>query len=181
MAPLSAKNRKSKSAAVDPKDEISVVGHIPLSGAPISRFFATRHYSSFYLYAEHTGGGRATLVDVTQADSPVVLADVAYAPKSESLSLVAGTAALVISETAPSVDPASQSIRIMDFSDPKNPKVARELTGVTAMSRGDRRGLIFVANADGLWILQQKLAEDPEVERAYAHYVIYGSSMYPPK
>ena len=59
----------------------------------------------------------------------------------------------------------------MDFSDPKNPKVAREFTGVTAMSRDDRRGLIFIANAEGIWILQQHLAEDPEVEKAYAHYV----------
>jgi hypothetical protein len=61
----------------------------------------------------------------------------------------------------------------MDFSDPRNPKVAREFTGVTAMSRDDRRGLIFVANADGIWILQQHLALDPEVEKAYANYVLY--------
>jgi hypothetical protein len=41
------------------------------------------------------------------------------------------------------------------------------------MSRDDRRGLIFVANADGIWILQQHLALDPEVEKAYANYVLY--------
>ena len=61
----------------------------------------------------------------------------------------------------------------MDFSDPGTPKVAREFTGVTAMSRDDRRGLIFVANAEGIWILRQRLAEDPEVEKAYAKYVLY--------
>jgi hypothetical protein len=59
--------------------------------------------------------------------------------------------------------------------------VAREFAGVTAVSRDDRRGLIFVANPEGIWILQQHLAEDPEVEKAYANYVIYGPSMYPPK
>ena len=41
----------------------------------------------------------------------------------------------------------------MDFSDPQHPKVAREFTGVTAMSRDDRRGLIFLTNDQGLSIL----------------------------
>ncbi len=39
--------------------------------------------------------------------------------------------------------------------------------------------MIFVANGDGIWILQQHLAEDPEVDKAYDDYVLYGSSMYP--
>ena len=68
---------------------------------------------------------------------------------------------------------AVQTIRIMDFSDPLHPKVAREFTGVTALSRDDRRGLIFVANPEGVWILHQSFAEDPEVEKAYAHHVLY--------
>jgi hypothetical protein len=69
----------------------------------------------------------------------------------------------------------------MDFSDPKNPKVAREFTGVTATSRDNQRGLIFVANPEGIWILRQHFAEDPDVQRAYEDYVIYGSSMYGPR
>ena len=34
------------------------------------------------------------------------------------------------------------------------------------------------ANADGIWILQQHFALDPEVEKSYAYKVIYGESMY---
>ena len=108
-------------------------------------------------------------------------------PTSEShvrygaLALIAGTAALVTSDPAASPAPAApQTIRIMDFSDPHSPKVARVFAGVTAMSRDESRGLIFVANADGIWILHQRLAQDPEVEKAYANYVLYGSSMYSP-
>jgi len=33
----------------------------------------------------------------------------------------------------------------------------------------DRCGLIFVANPEGIWILHQSLAEDPEIGMAYAH------------
>lgn len=171
LASASAKNKKAPDAA---KDEIAVVGHIPPTGSVVKRFLETQHYSSFYLYAEHETGG-STLIDVTKTARPAVLADVAYAPDSGSgsLSVVSGTAALVTSEPAGSASLPPQTVRIMDFSDPKNPKVAREFTGVTAMSRDDRRGLIFIANADGIWILQQHLAVDPEVEKAYANYVLY--------
>lgn len=178
LLPLSAKDKKAK---VEPKDAIQVVGHIPLSGAPVKRFFTTQHYSKIYLYAEHESGGNVTLIDVSNASRPTLLAEVAYGDSAgQGLSLVAGTAALVSSE-ASSAQPAPQSIKIMDFSDPTHPRVAREFTGVTAMTRDDRRGLVFLANADGIWILQQHLAEDPEVEKAYAYQVVYGMSMYPPR
>ena len=177
LLPLSAKDKKAKA---DPKDAIQVVGHILLTGAPVKQFFTTRHYSNIYLYAEHEAGRNVTLIDVSKAAQPKVLAEVAYGGSREGLSLVAGTAALVSSESqAAPADP--QSVKIMDFSDPANPKVAREFTGVTAMTRDDGRGLIFLANADGIWILQQCLAEDPQVEKAYADQVVYGMSMYPPR
>jgi hypothetical protein len=171
---VSARNKKVPPPP--PKDEIEVVGHIPLMDGPVRRFLATRHYSSYYLYAEHEAGQSVTLIDVTKTSQPSVLADVAYTSNSGSgsLSVVSGMAALVTSEPAtPAALPSPQTIRIMDFSDPQHPKVAREFTGVTAMSRDDRRELIFLANADGIWILRQHLAMDPEVEKAYANYVLY--------
>ena len=171
---VNAKSNRLTSPA--PKDEIEVVGHIPLTEGPVTRFLTTQHYSSFYLYAEHQGGRSVTLIDVTKTSRPSVLSDVSYPSNngSDSLAVVAGTAALVTSDAvAPTATPALQTIRIMDFSDPRNPKVAREFTGVTAMSRDDRRGLVFVANMEGIWILRQRLAEDPEVEKAYADYVLY--------
>src|SRR5580704_1412623 len=176
-----AKDKKAKPAAQDPQDSIEVVGHIPATGGPIPRFMATQHYSSYYLYAEHQTGQGVTMIDVTKADRPAVLADIPAVPgSSDSLTVVAGAAALVTSAPASAAAPSTQTIRIMDFSDPQHPKLVREFSGVTATSRDDRRNLIFVANGEGIWILRQHLAEDPEVEKAYAYYVMYGSSMYPP-
>jgi hypothetical protein len=173
---IDAKDKKPKAPPAAPKDEIEVVGHVPLTDGPVKRFFTTQHYSSYYLYAEHESGSNLTLIDVSKINRPSVLADVAYAPNSGSanLTVVAGTAALVTSEpVAPGTASVPQTVRIMDFSDPQSPRVAREFTGVTAISRDDRRGLIFIANADGIWILHQHLADDPEVEKAYARYVLY--------
>lgn len=175
-ASVQAKDKKVKSAPKEPQDEIEVVGHIPLTNGAVKRFVATQHYSSYYLYAEHDAGKSVTLVDVTKPSQPALLADVSYPANggSSSLFAVAGTAALVADGQPGNAlaDPV-QTIRIMDFSDPLHPKVAREFTGVTAINRDERRGLIFVANAEGLWILRQRLAVDPEVEKAYEHHVLY--------
>jgi hypothetical protein len=179
---IQARDKKVKTPPKDTQDEIEVVGHISSTGGTVSHFVATQHYSSYYLYAEHEGGKIVTLIDVTNTEHPAVLADVAYPPSggATNLSTVAGTAALVSSASATQTQPPPQTIKLLDFSDPQHPKVTREFTGITAMDHDDRRGLIFLANADGIWILRQKFAEDPEVKRAYDYYVIYGSSMYPP-
>ena len=173
---VQAKDKKIKAALKEPKDAIEVVGHIPLTNGPVKRFLATQHYSSSYLYAEHDDGKRVTLIDVTKVTQPSVLADVAYPSNggSGSLFAVAGTAVLVAEEQGAATPGATpQTIRIMDFSDPLHPKVAREFAGVTAISRDQGRGLIFLANPEGIWILHQTFAEDPEVEKAYANYVRY--------
>jgi hypothetical protein len=170
VLPLSAKDKKPK---LPPQDSIEVVAHIALTTGPVLRLLTTEHYSSYYLYAEHGAGAPVTLIDTTKANHPAVLAEVAYPTTgSDSLVVVSGTAALVTTGGAPP-PPVPQTIRILDFSDPRNPKIAREFTGVTAINRDDRRGLIFLANADGVWILHQSRADDPEVEKAYAHHVIY--------
>jgi hypothetical protein len=173
VIPLSAKDKNPKKPQT-PQDAIEVVAHIPLTAGPVRRFLATNHYSSHYLYAEHDAGANVTLIDITRPTQPAVLAEVAYPSigGSDSLVAVSGTAALV-TNSATSQPAASQTIRILDFSDPQHPKIAREFAGVTAINRDDSRGLIFLANSDGIWILHQSRADDPEIEKAYAHHVIY--------
>jgi hypothetical protein len=172
ILPLSAKDKKLKSS---PPDAIEVVAHIPIASGPVFRFLPTEHYSSHYLYAEHSSGSSVTLIDVTRPSQPAVLAEVAYPAggSTDNLVVVSGTAAMVTSNGGPSQPQTPQTIRIFDFSDPKQPRLAKEFIGVTAISRDDRRGLIFLANGDGVWILHQNRADDPEIDKAYAHHVVY--------
>jgi hypothetical protein len=176
VGPAAAKDKRPKAPPAGAQDAIQVVGHLPAAGGPVVRFLATQHYSSYYVYAERGNGESVTLIDVTRPAQPSVVVDVAYpAGGPGSLFAAAGTAALV-TEGPPAVPPrppAPQTIRIMDFSDPLHPKVAREIAGVTAISRDDRRGLIFVANSDGIWILRETIALDPQAEKDYARYVVY--------
>jgi hypothetical protein len=178
---MGQKKQKVKVPPKDPQDEIELVGHITLNSGPVTRFIPTQHYSSNYLYVEHAAGNVLTLLDVTKSSQPLVLATMPLpGGGAGSLLSVAGTAGLVAdSRAAAEPAPPVQSIRIMDFSDVRNPNVVREFTGVTAIQRDERRGLVFIAASDGVWILHHSLASDPEVERAYDYYVRYGPSMYP--
>jgi hypothetical protein len=173
---VSAKDKKPKDAT---KDEIQVVGHVPLADGPVRGFLLTQHYGHSYLYAEREPGKSITLIDVSKAAEPSTVADLPNAGgDSGSLNMVSGTAALV-SSSAAQISQAPQTIRIMDFSDPRNPKLAREFTGVTAITHDEHRGLVFIANGEGVWILQQRLATDPAVLKAYDDFIRYGPSMYP--
>jgi len=164
IIPVSAKDKKPKNPP--PQDSIEVVAHIPLTNGPVRRFLTTDHYSSHYLYAEHDASASVTLIDMTKANQPTILAEIAcpLVAGSGSLVLVSGTTALMTSDgLAPIASP--QTIRILDLSDPQHPKVAREFTGVTAISRADG-GFIYLANSEGIWILHQNRVLDPKLANA---------------
>ena len=132
---LQAKGKKPKSASKDPQDEIAVASVIELKNHPVRRFIATPHYSRSYLYAEHADGSM-TLIDVTDTAHPSVLAEVPAAAGGPSTAIVAvaGTAALVTDEggSTQSALPV-QTIRIVDFSDPRRP-------ATLAAAGGSRQG-----------------------------------------
>jgi hypothetical protein len=181
---VSAANGKDKKPKQDnsSQDQIIVLAHIPASGGPITRFIPTQHYGHSYVYAEHESGKNLTVIDLSKPGKPTVLADVTYPDAATVGNVVSatGTAALV-SDTPEAARPLpSETIRIMNFSDPLHPTVAQEFKGVTATSRGAQPGLILLANPDGIWILQQHYGLDPAEEECYAHYVIYGSSQFCP-
>ncbi len=174
---LAAKDKRKQST--DPaRDQITVEAHIPVAGGPITQFAATRHYSRAYVYAERGPGRPVTLLDVTNPAKPQILSQVAASSNAVAGNLVAvaGTAALSTSAGAVATPPA-QTIRLMDFSDPANPQVTQQFEGVTAVEKLSN-GLIMLANGDGVWILSQHLADDPEEDARYARKVIYGESMY---
>src|SRR5580700_6612846 len=79
---LCAKDKKAKPAPKEPQDEIEVVAHIPATSGPVRRFLTTQHFSSQYLYVEHDAGKGVTLVDITKASHPSVLAELSYPTSS---------------------------------------------------------------------------------------------------
>jgi hypothetical protein len=160
-AGASAQANKATPASTYSQDRIEVVSHVQIPGGPVTAFVVTQHYTRNYLYTQHEGGKDITVVDVTNTAQPLVLSDVSspLSGGSASLFAAAGTAALTAEGPGSSpAAPAPQTVRIMDLSDPRHPTMAREFTGVTAISRDGQRGLIFLANGDGIWILHEGFA-----------------------
>ncbi|MFZ0589166.1 MAG: hypothetical protein WAM39_01665 [Bryobacteraceae bacterium] len=173
-AGLYAKNKHPKPEP-PAQDHIQVAAHIPVTGGTIVRFLTTQHYRRNYLYAEHESGKTVTLIDITNISRPAVLAEMSD-PTGLSGGLVAVTGNAVLVATAnhqtEEASPSPQTFRILSFADPLHPTVQQEFHGVTATARDDQRGLIFLANSDGIWILQQQFAMDPEFEKEWEHMML---------
>jgi hypothetical protein len=168
---------KVKHQRADPQDQIEIEAHIQVAAGPVTRFVATRHYDRSYVYAEREAGMPVTLIDITNPTHPNVLSEVALGPAPGELLAAAGTSALAgdVGTAKPS---APQTISLMDFSDPAQPKMTKQFEGVTAVEKIAGGSVILLANKDGIWILKQHFAEDPAAERRYANEVVYGQSMY---
>jgi hypothetical protein len=171
-------NAKTKHHHDEPdQDQIAIQSHLQLAGAPITGFIATQHYSRSYVYAERGAGNPVALIDVTDTAHPVVVSEIPMAVGSSALLSVAGTAAIA-GQSSASKEPAPQSVSIMDFSNPAQPKVTKTFDGITALERVSNGSVILIANKEGVWVLKQHFALDPKVEERYAREVVYGQSMY---
>ncbi len=155
-----------------PQDGIEVVAHLPLTSGTVTHFVETQHYRRNYLYAEG-GGNTVTLIDVTDIARPTVVSTLSPSSGAANVVTAAGTAALVAESPAATTTPANgQTFRIMSFADPLHPTVKQEFANVSAMSRDESRGVIFLANTQGVWILRETLAMDPEFEREWEHMAL---------
>jgi len=118
---LAAKD-KPKQPNASPQDQISVSGHIIVSGGPILRFIATQHYDRSYVYAERATGQPITILDVTKPNQPVIVSQFDASSGTTNLVAVAGTAALSgtavtpVNSSADTAKPSVQTIRLMDLS-----------------------------------------------------------------
>jgi len=153
-------------------DHIDVIAHVPLSGGPIVQLTSGIHWRQDYLYLGRGPGSSTSILDVTDPTSPKAIGTLDL-PKQEAnghVSSVVGNAVLV---TSPASAPAPQTVTILSYADPEHPKVARQFSGVTSMLKDSSRGLIYLANSEGLWVLRLDPAPDAELEKEYENYVLY--------
>ncbi len=164
---------KNKIKPNAPQDRIDILANVAATGGAITRVTMTQHFNRSYLYIEHASRN-LTLVDVTDPRHPSVVANMDL-PENEAGSVMAaaGDAALISSETVRPASPQTKTMSIVNFRDPAHPQIVKQFTNVTYTASDERRGLIFVANDHGLWILHRNPAEDPQEQERYAHEVLY--------
>jgi hypothetical protein len=134
----------------DAKEMIKVVAHLPLPGSAVRQIFLQGEGGRQYVYLQQNV--HFTVVDVSDPGKPQIVNRVASDAKLTEVG--AGLAIAVKSDQPGDAPVATQTIKLMDMSDPKNPRVAKTFTGVTSIYSDDARHLIFLTNSEGLWIVK---------------------------
>lgn len=157
-----------------PVDTIEIVGHLALPGTSVAAVTTSEHWRHQFVELRDSAHATITVVDVTDPAQPSIARQLRLPGElaQSSVALMVGDAALLAGTGSRSAAQPG-TVSIVSFTDPANPKIVRQFENVTAMRAHAQRGLIYLANAEGLWILQQNPAPDEELENAYARHILY--------
>jgi hypothetical protein len=148
----------TQAATQDPKDNgkemTKVVAHIPLQGSAVRQIFYQEENGKRFIYLQQNV--HFTVVDVTDPNKPEIVDRVKSGGRLTDVG--AGLAIAVSSDQSGEGTVPTQTVKLMDMSDPKNPRTVKTFTGVTSMFSEDGRHLIFVTNGEGLWIVKHSMS-----------------------
>ncbi len=129
----------------------NVVAHVQLSGGPVTRMLLVKKESKEYLLVGLNSTASVAVFDVSNPDRPRAIdtASSATGEPSAEVKVVADTLTLFGASDAGTASSA-------------NSKDMRSFSGVTASMKDKTRGLIYVTNGDGLWIVKSKQKVEEE-------------------
>jgi len=138
-----------------------VIAHLPLATPPGNEMVLQKNNNKQYLYIQAASKQSYTIVEVTKPEFPSFVN--ASAPSKDEPAGKLGIVGhdLGISEV-PTADAKAvrsstnhtETVKILDLTDPEHPKVLQTFTGVTSILPDGNRGIIYLTNNDGLWILK---------------------------
>jgi hypothetical protein len=138
-----------------------VIAHLPLKDAPGSEMLLQNKGDKRYLYVQKASRQGFTVIDVTKPVLPTLInrsaqSSDATAGKLEIVGPDVGLAEVPDKNSKGVIrnsDSPTETVKILDLSDPAHPRVLQTFTGVTGILQDPSRGLIYLTNNDGLWIL----------------------------
>ncbi len=138
-----------------------VIAHLPLKEAPGGEMLLQNKGDKQYLYVQKASKQGFTVVDVSKPAQPSLVnraagSNDATTGKLDIVSPDVGLAEVPDKNSKGVIrnsDNPTETVKILDLSDPAHPKVLQTFTGVTSILQDSSRGLIYLANNDGLWIL----------------------------
>jgi len=157
ICPVAAKDQPPKPTDVP----ATVIAHLPLPQATGTQMLLQKENGKNYLYVQQASKQGFMVVDVSKPDKPNLLKRAAGSNQSTAGNLQMVSPDVAIAE-APEKKPTtltssthpSETVRILDLSDPRNPKTLQEFTGVTSLLPDGGHGLIYLTNNEGLWVLR---------------------------
>jgi len=139
----------------------TVIAHLPLPQATGSQMLLQKENGKQYLYVQQAGKQGFMVVDVSKPEIPSLLKRTAESNQATSGNLEMVSPDIAIAEapektssTLTSNSHLTETVRVLDLSDPKNPKTLETFNKVTSLLPDGGHGLIYLTNNDGLWILR---------------------------
>jgi len=139
----------------------TVIAHLPLPQATGSQMLLQKDNAKQYLYVQQAGKQGFMIVDVSRPEKPSLLKRTAESNQSTAGNLQMVSPEVAIAEapektptTLTSQNRPTETVRVLDLSDPRNPKTLETFNKVTSFLPDGGRGLIYLTNNEGLWILR---------------------------
>jgi len=139
----------------------TIIAHLPLPQATGSQMLLQKEGSKQYLYVQQAAKQGFMIVDVSKPEQPTLLKRTAESTQATAGNLEMVSPDVALAE-APEKTPATlassnhptETVRVLDLSDPSNPKTLETFTKVTSLLPDSRHGLIYLTNNEGLWVLR---------------------------
>jgi hypothetical protein len=139
----------------------TVIAHLPLPQATGSQMLLQKEDSKQYLYVQQAAKQGFMIVDVSKPDQPSLLKRTAESNQATAGNLQIVSPDVAIAEapekaptTVTSTPRPTETVRVLDLTDPRNPKTLETFNKVSSLLADSRHGLIYLTNNDGLWILR---------------------------
>jgi hypothetical protein len=139
----------------------TVIAHLPLPQLTGSQMLLQREEGKQYLYVQQASKQGFMIVDVSKPERPTLLKRTAQQNQSTAGNLEMVSPDVAIAE-APEKTPTTlansnrptETVRLLDLSDPRNPKTLETFNRVTSLLPDGHHGLIYLTNDEGLWVLR---------------------------
>ncbi len=139
----------------------TVIAHLPLPQATGSQMLLQKENGKQYLYVQQATKQGFMIVDVSKPERPSLLKRTAESNQSTAGNLQMVSPDVAIAEapektptTLTSSNRPTETDRVLDLSDPRNPKTLETFNKVTSILPDGGHGLIYLTNNEGLWILR---------------------------
>jgi hypothetical protein len=143
----------------------TVIAHLPLPQPTGNQMLLQKEEGKQYLYVQQASKQGFMVVDVSKPEKPNLLKRTAQSNQATAGNLEMVTPDVAIAEapekkpnTLTSSNHPTETVRVLDVSDPHNPKTLQEFNGVTSLLPDGGRGLIYLTNNEGLWVLRYSRA-----------------------
>ena len=154
---VSASEQPAKSTDVS----ATVIAHLSLPHSTGSQMLLQKQNGKQYLYVQQAAKQGFMVVDVTKPEIPALLRRTGEPNQATSgnLDMVAPDVAIAEAPektptTLTSSNRPTETVRLLDLSDPHNPKTLETFDKVTSLLPDGGHGLIYLTNDDGLYILR---------------------------